>query len=508
MHLARQVVQRRIRITEEMLKSVVDLVEGNVSGFARTTGLSYLLVYNLVHGRIKSISAEAFRILFGEDPPYQPSQKIDGRYFRGMVRLWLSLNDHITEKDLYREFFPNKRSSKVDYRIFSGKTKSVDIRLEKTMEQRLLDQGLEKAEINQWIEEIDESHGDARVPYEELKPALDYLKNIFQISPTHILNQSISRYETGELRMISREKYESILEIKKRAEKALRSGSRFEIEKLRERISGKRKGMTLFSEIEDQLEFLRKYGGKSQKRYLGRSVSYYKKSKLRRIASWRAEKIRADCDELIENKPDVPVLFLPNRQRKRTVSDLVSSVKSLMVNKIMDDKSMAYERIILTPSPGNAQTYTYGDYVNMDQTPSALGMRRKAFDLMVAAHSELFRTMAKYNGRWRLPGPYVKELKEKEGFSVVKEKYELMAGDHAYPSKSVKPEKHGGYRPDPPSVPLFVRTAQGDQGEAHFLMVGEPGLTRGSLTHVFKSVSPFPSGQHPFIYPPPHLHLS
>jgi hypothetical protein len=482
MHYARKVFKRRIRITEEMFKNVLDLVEGNVSEFARKTGLPYLLIYNLIHGRIKSVSALNFRRVFGVDPPFQPSQKTDGKYFRGMVRLWLSLNDRVTEKDLYQEFFPKRRSCNVDYRIFSGKTKSVDIRLEQSMEQKFLDQGLERAEINQWIEELDESHDPARVPYETLKPALEYLKNVFQISPTHLLNQSPCRYDAGELRMISREKYESVLEIKKRADKALHSGSRFEIEKLREEISGKRKGMTLFSEIEDELEFLCNCGGKGQKRYLGRSVSYYKKSKLKRIASWRAQKIRADCDELVGNKPDLPVLLLPKRQKKRAVSRLVSSLKSLMVSKIMEDESMVYEKIILTPSYGKMETYKYGDYMNMDETPTFLRMRRKAFDLMVATHSELFRTLAKYHGRWRLPGLFVKDLKEKEGFSIVKEKYEFMAKDDASPSKPVEPEKERGDRPERSSATVPARTDEGDQGAAYFLGGGGQEMSTRPLT--------------------------
>jgi hypothetical protein len=54
-------------------------------------------------------------------------------------------------------------------------------------------------------------------------------------------------------------------------------------------------------------------------------------------------------------------------------------------------------------------------------------MGRKAFDLMVATHSDIFRKIAIYDRSWYLPDLYIKELKKNKGFFAVKAKYELLS---------------------------------------------------------------------------------
>jgi hypothetical protein len=63
----------------------------------------------------------------------------------------------------------------------------------------------------------------------------------------------------------------------------------------------------------------------------------------------------------------------------------------------------------------------------MDKAAHVLGMSKKAFDLMIAGNIDIFRRIGNYDGRWHLPTRYLQELSEKEGFDVVKEKYEFMA---------------------------------------------------------------------------------
>ena len=46
--------------------------------------------------------------------------------FQKNGHLWLYLNDDATEADLFREYFGLKPDRKVNYRIFTGETKSVD----------------------------------------------------------------------------------------------------------------------------------------------------------------------------------------------------------------------------------------------------------------------------------------------------------------------------------------------------------------------------------------------
>ena len=123
----------RVQITEQILKNIF---KGNVSELAIDKGLSYTLLYNLIHGRIRSLSSRDYKIIFGEEPLYQELKSVDGGYFRGMVRLWLFLNNEITEATLYREFYPDKNFRRVDYRIFTGKVKAISTRLEKIMESR------------------------------------------------------------------------------------------------------------------------------------------------------------------------------------------------------------------------------------------------------------------------------------------------------------------------------------------------------------------------------------
>jgi hypothetical protein len=125
---------------------------GEVSGLSAHTGLPYGLIYNLVRGRIHSLSVAEYRRIFGETPPVQKQKRVKGDYFRGMVRLWMFLHQGTRGKDLYREFYLGRRSlKKVDYRIFSGATKTVEGRIERAMELKFLSQGLDRPQIMGWI---------------------------------------------------------------------------------------------------------------------------------------------------------------------------------------------------------------------------------------------------------------------------------------------------------------------------------------------------------------------
>ncbi|NIW14105.1 MAG: hypothetical protein GWN31_09285, partial [Candidatus Thorarchaeota archaeon] len=68
---------------------------------------------------------------------------------------------------------------------------------------------------------------EERVDYEEIKPVLDYLEDTLDVNPSRILKQWSFRYESGELRTVAEKIYAYALELKKRTEEAVSSGSRF-----------------------------------------------------------------------------------------------------------------------------------------------------------------------------------------------------------------------------------------------------------------------------------------
>jgi hypothetical protein len=345
--------------------------------------------------------------------------------------LWLFLNEELSKADLYREFFPDKSFKKVDYRIFSGKVRTVDARLEQVMKAKFLEQGLEEAEIKDWIEELDQMDEKDRVAYKMVKPVLEYLERHLEVNSTRVLNQCAYRYESGELNTIPNEVYVCALKLKKRTEKALNTGSRFELEKLKEDIYGERKGLTLYAHIREEIKFLQRYGGKSAKSYLGRSVGYYEKGVLKRVATWRARRIRVDALKLIRKRPDIPLMSLPAANRKINVAPLLFTMRQVAAKRMMEDKGRALEREVLAPRRAslNEPSGDSDNRVSVDQAAYFLGMSKKAFDLMVAANSHIFRKVVIYDGTWYLPGRYLKDICAKRGFPLVKGKYELLAKD-------------------------------------------------------------------------------
>jgi hypothetical protein len=370
-----------------------------------------------------------YKIIFGEDPPIQETERVDGKYFRKMVKLWLFLNDDVTEADLYREFFPHKKFSRVDYRIFNGDVKSIPIRLEKIMGKKLSDQGLDKSEVEQYYEELDSTGYNDRFFYDELKPTLAYIQQHIGVHPGRILNQFPARYESGELMTVPQRVYDYAMRLKKKTDKALSSSSKFEVEKLKEEVYGKRTSLTLFSAVEDDLEFLKNNGGRRPKYYLERSISLYKKSKLKRIASWRAQRIKEDSLQLIKHNPELSISSIPKPYLKMFLNDLLSVLTNRMVSLITDDEGGKFERSVLEPSYYGVEDSVQFEQkdISMEKAAHILGMTRKAFDLMVASHRGIFKGICTYNRKWYVPELYLKELLKNEGFHIIKAKYEFLA---------------------------------------------------------------------------------
>jgi hypothetical protein len=241
-------IQQRVQLNEEILKKILKRISsGRVSEVADEIGLPYDLAYNLVHGRISSLSEENYKLIFGEDPPKQAVNRVNGAYFKEMVQLWLFLNEDVSEADLYWEFYRNKNVKKVDYRIFGETTQTVEKTIEHAMEQKFIDQGLNRSDIKELIRELKLLEKEKRVLYKDIKPILSFLAETLEINPTRILNQWFVRYEDGELKTVSKKVYDDAVELKIRTKRALHSGSKYKVEKIREDIYGKKKGYTLFS---------------------------------------------------------------------------------------------------------------------------------------------------------------------------------------------------------------------------------------------------------------------
>jgi len=421
----------RVELTEEILKHFhANIYKQNVPALVKETGRSYTLIYNLVHRRIKSLSARDYRLIFDEEPPSQEVLKVDGKFFRDMVDLLIFLNDHITKSHLYLEFYGVKHPQKTDYRIFSGQTKTVETRLEKMIEKKFANNGVDKLTLKKWIREFNLFKHAERIPYEVIRPDLLFLQNRLGINPTRVLNQIFDRYESGELKSVSKKVYEKTLTFKKGAQKALNSGLRFEVEKLMEQIYGRKEGFTLYSEVVEELRFLQKYARKSPRKYLERSPSAYEKTRLKRIASWRAQKIRDDCDAFIAQRPDFPFLSLPKTYQKMWLNKLMAVLVAFRAALLIKHEDLIFEKRVLTPLrySDEYKKQKHG-FTLFERASYTLGMRKKAFDLMVAKHCDIFRSVGTYSNKWYLSDLYLKELAQKEFFYIITTKYELMAKD-------------------------------------------------------------------------------
>ena len=387
-----------------------------------------MLVYNVVHGRVKSVSDRHYRTLFGEPPPHRRPKKVDGGLFRRMARLWLFLNDGLTQSDLSREFFGTANPRKPDLRIFSGQTRMVDTGLEHFMRRKFAEAGVDDLLLNQWLDELADLPRRERVSYGRIQPILRYLYQHLGVHPTAILNQTVARFESGELKRVSGQIYDHALSLKRKTENALAVNEARKLERLKESISGGKTGYTLYLDIREELRFLRRYTKKSARHYLGRSVWTYETGRAKRVADWRARKILRDCDRFIRERPDLALSALPRSWRRQWVGMLIDAMVGRLAQLLSMQEGMVFEKRILAPAHArNEYANRYHGFTRFDMAPGVLGMRRKAFDLMVARHCEIFRTVGTYAQRWYLSDLYLKELSQKAYFGLISAKYELLA---------------------------------------------------------------------------------
>ena len=421
----------RIRLTDRDLELLFE-IHGTDSAavLARRTGLPYLLTYNIVHRRVMSVSHRHYMLLYGIPAPQQAALKVDGAAFRAMAELWLFLNDGLTRADLYRELFGLESHQKTDHRIFNGKINAVDARLEHIMRQKFADAGVDTQMLNQWLDEFDTLPHSDWVPYTRIRPTLVYLWEKLGVHPTSVLNQSVVKYETGILKRVSRSTADRIEALKNKTEKELREDGKQDTEKIKEFIVGGKRGYTLYSDIRDELLFLCRTTRRGAKYYLGRSPWTYENGRAKRIANWRARKILQDCDQFIRQSPDILLASLPQSRQRAQLQRLIVLLVARTAQLLSDKDGIAFEKRILRPAHTRVE---YNDphhgFTPFDMASRVLGMKRRAFDLMVARNCEIFRTVGKFAQRWYLPDLYLRELSRKKDFGLISAKYELMAKD-------------------------------------------------------------------------------
>jgi hypothetical protein len=272
---------------------------------------------------------------------------------------------------------------------------------------------------------------------------LQFLHETLGVHPSRLLRRGLGLYEKGQLKSIAKPLYVDLLTLKEKTEKALAAGSRLELERLREGVYGKRKNLIRFSEVEEDLEFLRTWAGMGSKRYLGRSAGKYRGSTLKRIASWRAKKIRADCDRVVAERGNFPLQSLPARHLAAKVTTLLSALRYLGVHRMIVDRNMDLEGLVMSPKVRSKEEYESDGhgFVTIEEAAAFLGMKQRAFDLLVAVHRGLFMKMMTYEKVWLIPEIYLEELAQKEGFPLVKAKYELLARKSLEARRTAHPTK-------------------------------------------------------------------
>ncbi|WP_372678075.1 hypothetical protein [Desulfosarcina sp.] len=425
----------RIGLTDKDLERLFE-IHGTDSAavLARRTKLPYLLIYNIVHRRVMSVSHRHYAALYGRPAPQQAALKVDGAAFRAMAELWLFLNDGVSRADLYRELFGLESHQKIDHRIFNGKVNTVDARIEHIMRQKFSDAGVDKQMLKQWLGEFDALPHSDWVPYTRIRPTLIYLWEKLGAHPTSLLNQSVVRYETGILKRVSRSTADRIEELKDKAEKELREDGKQDTEKIKESVFGGKCGYTLYSDIRDELLFLCRTTRRGAKYYLGRSPWTYENGRAKRIANWRARKILQDCDRFIRQSGALPLASLPQSRQWAQVSRLIDVLVARTAQLLSDKDGIAFEKRILRPSHTRVEyNNPYHGFTPFDMASRVLGMKPRAFDLMVARNCEIFRTVGKFAQRWYLPDLYLRELSGKKDFGLISAKYELMAKDDRRP---------------------------------------------------------------------------
>jgi hypothetical protein len=176
-------------------------------------------------------------------------------------------------------------------------------------------------------------------------------------------------------------------------------------------------------------------------------VSHYKKARLKRIASWRALKIKDACRQFIDHHPELDLKSLPDSHRKARLRLLFFILQSYSISKLINDEERIEKYILPTPYHPKKECYIESDScVSLNKAAYFLGMSKTAFDLLVAENINIFRRIGTYHKEWYLPYQFLKKIKENNGFDLLKAKYESLArnyGKSSHPIEGPKTHHHG-----------------------------------------------------------------
>src|SRR4030042_1202968 len=131
---------------------------------------------------------------------------------------------------------------------------------------------------------------------------------------------------------------------------------------------------------------------------------------------------------------------------------LLAALRSFVVHRMIADKSLYLERLVMTPIYHSREEYESGGhgFVTLEEAATFLVMKQRPFDLLVAAHRDIFARIMMYDKRWLIPDLYLEELSQNREFSLVKAKYELLAKKPSEAKRDSRPTK-------PESTPLRQR---------------------------------------------------
>ena len=126
-----------------------------------------------------------------------------------------------------------------------------------------------------------------------------------------------------------------------------------------------------------------------------------------------------DCDRFIQQSPDIPLDSLPQSRQRVQVHRLIDVLVARTAQLLSDKDGIAFEKRILRPSHTRVEyNNPYHGFTPFEMASRVLGMKPRAFDLMVARNCEIFRSVGKYTQRWYLPDLYLRELSMKKDFGL------------------------------------------------------------------------------------------
>ena len=162
---------------------------------------------------------------------------------------------------------------------------------------------------------------------------------------------------------------------------------------------------------------------------------------MKRIRTWRAEKIWKDCEKVAAANPGLQLSGLPPWLRAKKIGALSGALRTRLLDRMMGPEGEALESGIVKPDYRFLRSTGEGgkNYVPFEAAAGILGTGKRALDFLVARHGDVYRRIGRYLEGWQVPRGYLEEMRRKRGFALVRMKYEKLAreGQKRRPMKRV-----------------------------------------------------------------------